>query len=388
MLSEHYLDNAATTRVLPEVAALIGKVLTEDYGNPSSLHRKGQEAEKYIRTARKQIADILKCDPKAVYFTSCATESTTSVLQGVKKRMIHQGRHILTTPGEHSATSENLKQLFREGFEIEQIDVDETGKILIPSLEEKLRDDTVLVTILHINNETGVIQPIEEIAKVIKRKNPKTLFHVDATQSFAKYPIFPERWGIDFLSASAHKINGPKGIGLLYIKRGFSLPSLILGGGQESHFRSGTENVPYIAGFGLATKTTWEEREKLLSGMNEIKQHLLVRLMDEVDGVHVNGPEPNEAAAHILNLRIDGIRSEVLLHALEDYGVYVSSGSACSSNNPSEKSPSLHALGLTPAQMDESIRISFGRYSTMEDADAFVDAAVQIVPMLRRFKRK
>ncbi|MBO4888267.1 MAG: cysteine desulfurase [Firmicutes bacterium] len=388
MLSEHYLDNAATTRVLPEVAALIGKVLTEDYGNPSSLHRKGQEAEKYIRTARKQIADILKCDPKAVYFTSCATESTTSVLQGVKRRMIHQGRHILTTPGEHSATSENLKELFRDGFEIEQIDVDETGRILISSLEEKLRDDTILVTILHINNETGVIQPIEEIAKVIKRKNPKTLFHVDATQSFAKYPIFPERSGIDFLSASAHKINGPKGIGLLYIRRGYSLPSLILGGGQESHFRSGTENVPYIAGFGLAAKTMWEEKEEILSGMNDIKQHLLVRLMNELDGVHVNGPRPEDAAAHILNLRIDGVRSEVLLHALEDYGVYVSSGSACSSNNPSEKSPSLHALGLTPTQMDESIRLSFGRYNTLEDADAFVDAALKIVPMLRRFKRK
>ncbi len=388
MQSEHYLDNAATTRVLPEVAALIHQVLTEDYGNPSSLHRKGQEAEKYIQTARKQIADILKCDPKAVFFTSCATESTTSVLQGVASRRIHQGKHILTTPGEHSATSENLKNLFHEGFEIEQIEVDETGKIKLESLEEKLREDTILVTALHINNETGVIQPLEEMARLIKRKNPGTLFHVDATQSFAKYPVFPERWGIDFISASAHKINGPKGIGLLYIKRGFSLPSLILGGGQESHFRSGTENVPYIAGFGLAAQIMWKEREQILSRMQEIKRHLLDRLMKEVDGVHVNGPGPEEAASHILNLRFDGVRSEVLLHALEDYNVYVSSGSACSSNNPSEKSPSLHALGLSAAQMDESIRLSFGRYSTLEDADAFVDAVVRILPMLRRFRRK
>ena len=388
MPSEHYLDNASTTRVLPEVAALITKVLTDDYGNPSSLHRKGQEAEKYIRASRKQIADILKCEPKEVYFTSCATESVTSVLQGAAIRRFHQGRHILTTPGEHSATNENLKKLSSEGFEIEQVACDETGRILVSDLEAKLRKDTILVTAIHVNNEIGVIQPVEEMARVIKRINPNILFHVDATQSFAKYPLFPSRWGIDFVSASAHKINGPKGIGLLYIRRGFSLPSLILGGGQESQFRSGTENVPYIAGFGLAADTMWKDREEMVSHMKEIKRHLLDRLTEEVSGVHVNGPSVEEGAAHILNLRIEGIRSEVLLHTLEDHGIYISSGSACSSNRPSEKSPTLHALGLTASEMDESVRVSFGRFSTMEDADAFVDTLKEVLPMLRRFRRK
>jgi len=388
MTEEHYLDNAATTRVLPEAVRLIDQILSEDYGNPSSLHRKGHEAEKYIRHARTQIADVLKCDPKSVYFTSCATESSNTVIRGVSQRRIHQGKHILTTQGEHSATAECLKMLFSQGFEIETLACDASGKVLLEDLRQKIRPDTILVTALHVNNETGCIQPVEEMAKIIRSQNSQCLFHVDATQSFAKYPLFPERWGVDFISASAHKINGPKGIGLLYMRRGLTLPSLIVGGGQESHFRSGTENVPYIAAFGLAAEMMWKEREEILSRMQSLKTELYQSLTSALDGIHLNGPSLEEGAAHILNLRIEGVRSEVLLHSLEDYGVYISSGSACSSNNPSEKSPSLHALGLTPAQMDESVRISFGRYSTREDVEAFVKAMKLTVPMLRRFRRK
>ena len=388
MSAEHYLDNAATTKVLPEAADLIRQILLEDYGNPSSLHRKGQEAEQYVRRARQQLADILKCDPKTIFFTSCATESTNTVIRGAAERRIHQGRHILTTPGEHSATSENLKMLFSKGYEIESLACDESGRILLSDLENKIRENTILVTALHINNEIGTIQPVEEMARVIHQKNPRCLFHVDATQSFAKYPLFPERWGIDFVSASAHKINGPKGIGLLYMRRGMTLPSLILGGGQESHFRSGTENVPYIAAFGLSADRMWKDRENLIPAMQHLKASLWESLQREIPGVYLNGPDIQEGAAHILNFRIDAVRSEVLLHALEDEGVYVSSGSACSSNNPKEKSPTLHGIGLSPVQMDESVRVSFGRYTTEEDIKALVDSMKEKVPMLRRFRRK
>lgn len=385
---EHYLDNAATTKPSEGVVNVINQVLVSDWGNPSSLHRKGQEAEKYVKKARRQIASVLLTQEESIYFTSCATESTNTCLMGAAFRQRHKGKHILTSKGEHSATFEVLELLRKEGYEIQEIENDSEGKILLEDLSDKLREDTILVTSIHVNNETGVIQPVKEMAKIIREKAPGCLFHVDATQSFAKYALFPDKWGIDMISASAHKINGPKGIGLLFLKRGLQIPALIVGGGQEKHFRSGTENVPYIAGFGQAAEEMWNNHEELTRKMQEQKEYLVARITKELTGVKVNGPSVKDGASHIVNLQIDGVRSEVLLHALEDDGVYISSGSACASNKPAEKSRPLSAIGLNAKEIDNSLRVSFGRYTTLEDADAFVESMVRQVPILRRFRRK
>ena len=385
---EFYLDNAATTKPSEGTVSVIQKVLTEAYGNPSSLHRKGQEAEKYIITARRQLAKILNVDPESIYFTSCATESSNTAIKGAAERGKRRGKHILTSKSEHAATRENLKYLLEQGFEVEELACDDTGRVLVADLKDKLRPDTILVTCIHVNNETGCINPIQEMGEMIHHDNPDCLFHVDAVQSFAKYPVYPKRWNIDLLSTSTHKINAPKGIGFLYIRRGLQFPSLIIGGGQESHFRSGTENVPYIAGFGQAAEEMWFMHEELKSKMMSLKLRLISGLQNNINGVFINGPKPEDGAAHIVNIRVDGVRSEVLLHALEDYGVYVSSGSACASNKPGEKSPALHAIGLTSQQIDQSLRISFGRYSNEEDVDACINAMKTVIPMLRRFIRK
>ena len=387
-MKEFYLDNAATTKPSEGTIAIIAKVLEEAYGNPSSLHRKGQEAEKYMITARRQLAKILMADPESIYFTSCATESSNTAIRGAAERGKRRGKHILTSQSEHSATRENLKYLAEQGYEIEEITCDATGRIDLEDLKAKLRSDTILVTCIHVNNETGCMNPVQEMGALIHEINPECLFHVDAVQSFAKYPIYPKKYGIDLMSTSAHKINGPKGIGFLYIRRGLYFPSLILGGGQESHFRSGTENVPFIAGFGQAAEEMWDMHEELAQRLYGFKRKLIDSLQAEISGIHVNGPCPEEGAAHILNVRIEGVRSEVLLHALEDYGVYVSSGSACASNKPEEKSPALNALGLGSAEIEQSLRISFGRYTTDDDIVACVDAMKRVIPMLRRFVRK
>jgi len=385
---EYYLDNAATTKPCDSAISIIQNVLSDAYGNPSSLHRKGQEAEKYMTIARRQLAKILNADPESIYFTSCATESSNTAIRGAAERGKRRGKHILTSMSEHAATRENLKYLAEQGFEIEELACDDSGRVLVSDLKEKLRSDTILVTCIHVNNETGCINPIQEMGDVIHKENPECLFHVDAVQSFAKYPVYPKRWHIDLISTSAHKINGPKGIGFLYVRRGLHFPGLILGGGQENHFRSGTENVPYIAGFGQAAEEMWEMHEVLLSKMMSLKSRLVLGLQEAISGVYINGPAIQEGAAHIVNLRIEGVRSEVLLHALEDYGVYVSSGSACSSNKPEEKSPALHAIGLNNQQIEQSLRISFGRYNTEQDVDACISAMKTTIPMLRRFIRK
>lgn len=387
-MKEYYLDNAATTKPSEAAIALIHQVLKEAYGNPSSLHRKGQEAERFMEDARRQLAKVLMADPECLIFTSCATESTNTAIRGAAERSRRRGRHILTSASEHAATRESLKYLEQQGYEIEEIACDKTGRVLVSDLEAKLRPDTVLVTCIHVNNETGCINPVQEMGQCIHKLAPDCLFHVDAVQSFAKYPVFPKRWEIDLMSASAHKINGPKGIGFLYVRRGLRLPGLILGGGQEEHVRSGTENVPYIAGFGKAAEEMWSQHEEIAQRMMELKLSLWQGLQKALDGIHVNGPEPEKGAAHIINLRVEGVRSEVLLHALEDYGVYVSSGSACAANKPGEKSPALHALGLDAEAIDQSLRISFGRYSSQEDVQACIEAMKAVVPVLRRFVRK
>lgn len=388
MDKEHYLDNAATTPLSPGVLDLIETVLRDVYGNPSSLHRKGQEAEAYLKRAREQVAKVLMAPPEAIYFTSCATESINSALKGAARRMGKRGRHILTGTGEHAATVETLKALEDQGFEVEEIGCDKEGTTSLESLEKKLRPDTILVTSMQVNNETGCLQPVEDMARIIKKYNPDILFHVDATQGFAKYPLFPESCGIDLLSASGHKINGPKGIGFLYMRRGLHLPELILGGGQEGHFRSGTENVAYIAGLGEAAQQMWDDHAAITSRMMRLKLDFVRELLETVPQIHVNGPAVDKAAAHIVNLQVENVRSEVLLHALEDENVFISSGSACSSNHPERKSRPLAAIGKSPKEIDESFRVSLGRFTTKEDMDSCLHALQKEIPLLRRFVRR
>ncbi len=387
IMNEHYLDNASTTRPCQAAVDAIMSGLKDEWGNPSSLHHKGQAAEKLLEKARRQLADILLCDTESIFFTSCATESINTAILGACERLKRRGKHILTTKGEHAAVFEVLKDLSLKGYEVEEIENDGSGRILLEDLKKKLRPDTILVSLIHVNNEIGTIQPVMEAAAIVHQLQPDCLVHVDATQSFCKLPLFPSKWGIDLLSASAHKINGPKGIGLLYVRRHLTIKGLLLGGGQEHKLRSGTENVPYIAGFGCAAEEMWRDHAVYLKQWAALKERLLTGLADIPD-VMINGPKENEGVPYITNLRVAGIRSEVLLHALEDDGVYISSGSACSSNKPGEKSRPLHSLGLGVKEIDESIRVSFGRYTTEEDIDAFLVSMHKTVPVLRRFIRK
>lgn len=385
---EHYFDNAATTRPLPEVAELMREYFTDTYGNPSSLHRKGIEAEKRIKSARGQIAEILKVEPGSLYFTSCATESITTAIQGTCRRLSRFGRHILTSRLEHAAVRENLNALQMEGFEIEYLDNDQSGVILREDLEKKLRPDTILVSLIHVNNETGAITPLEGLGKLIHARAPHAFFHLDATQSFGKYPIYPRPMEIDLLSASAHKLHGPKGIGLLYKARSVNIPPLIIGGGQESGFRSGTENTAYIAAFGYAAENFYAQREEILSRMKELKIKLCNALTEAIPEIRPNGPSLEEGAPYILNLLIPDVRAEVLLHSLEDQEIYIGSGSACSSHRSGHKDSPLAALGLNQKEIESSIRISLSRFTTEEDIDAITQAMKEKIPMLRRFVRK
>lgn len=385
---EIYLDNAATTRVSDGAAAVMAELLTRDYGNPSSLHHLGYEAEKRVAAARAALAGILAVEPGTLTFTSCATESTNTALRGAARSRVHVGRHVLTSKGEHSATRETLKYLASQGWEIEYLENDESGRILLDDLAAKLRPDTALVTCLHVNNETGCIQPIAEMGALIREKAPRALFHVDAVQSFGKLPVFPVKYGIDLLSVSAHKINGPKGTGLLYVRKGLTLPPLIYGGGQEKGYRSGTENTAGICGFAQAAAEMWSMREELQARMMACKTRLYEGVTAALPDVRVNGPKPEEGAAHILNLEFKDIRSEVLLHALEDKGIYVSSGSACASNKPAEKSPTLASLGRSAKEIDSALRFSFGRYTTESEIDEAIRALAELVPALRRYTVK
>ena len=386
-MTEHYLDNASTTRPCQAAVDAIMFALKEEWGNPSSLHHKGQAAEKLLEQSRRKLADILLCDPESVFFTSCATESINTAIHGACERLKRRGKHILTTKGEHAAVHEVLKDLSLKGYEIEEIENDAAGKIMLRDLAKKLRPDTVLVTIIHVNNELGTVQPVMEAARLVKELQPDCLVHVDATQSFCKLPLFPSKWEIDLMSASAHKINGPKGIGMLYVRRRLTIPGYILGGGQERKLRSGTENVPYIAGFAEAAAEMWQQHGTFMAQWKELQERMIAGLFDIPDIVIHSSKEAGNVP-YITNIQVGGVRSEVLLHALEDDGVYISSGSACSSNKPGERSRPLASIGCGVKEIDESIRVSLGRYTTQEDIDAFLESMHKTVPMLRRFIRK
>lgn len=383
---EAYLDNSATTRCYKEVAEIVAKTMTEDFGNPSAMHLKGVEAENYVKEAAKAIAKTLKVQDKEIYFTSGGTESDNWALIGTALANHRQGKHMITTPFEHSAVSAPLAWLQEQGFEITVIPVDEEGNLDLKKLEEAIREDTILVSTMFVNNEMGAVVPVEEIGRIVHEKNPRTLYHVDAIQAYGKYKIFPKKMGIDLLAVSGHKIHGPKGVGFLYINEKAKVQPFILGGGQQKGMRSGTDNVPGIAGLGTAAKMIYQNLDENVEHMRELKLYFAKEL-ETLEQVEINGPKPEQGAPHILNVSFLGVRSEVLLHSLEEMGIYVSAGSACSSHKRAGSS-SLGALRLTPERKESAIRFSFCETTTKEEIDYTLEALRKLLPMLRRYARK
>ena len=383
---EVYLDNSATTRCFPEAAKLMYKVMTEDYGNPSSLHQKGVDAEKYVREAKEIIAKNLKVEPKEIYFTSGGTESDNLALMGAAHANQRAGKHLITTRIEHPAILNTMKELEKQGFQVTYLPVDEQGVVRIADLEAALTDETILVSVMYVNNEIGAIEPIDEIARLVHGKNPKIVFHVDAIQAYGKLVIRPKKQGIDLLSVSGHKIHGPKGIGFLYIDEKVKIRPLIYGGGQQKDMRSGTENVPGIAGLGVAAKEMYTDHSAKMEYLTGLKDYLIDKA-SELEGVTVNSLKGAEGAPQIVSLSFEGVRSEVLLHALEEKGIYVSSGSACSSNHPAI-SGTLKAIGVKKELLDSTLRFSFGMFNKKEEIDYAVDVLKELLPVLRRFTIK
>lgn len=382
---EAYLDNSATTRCSQEAAELMMKLLTEDFGNPSSMHNMGVIAENYINEARKKIARTLKVQEKEICFTSGGTESNNLAIIGAAEANKRSGKHIITTSIEHPSVSNTMAYLQEHGYELTYLPVDQDGVISLEELQKAIRPDTILVSLMQVNNEIGAIEPIAEAGALIKKINPKTLLHVDAIQAYGKMRIFPSKMGIDLLSVSGHKIHGPKGSGFLYIKDKTKIHPIIIGGGQQKGMRSGTENVPAIAGLGVAAEKIYEDFDAKVEHMYTLREHFINRLT-EMEGVYVNGRKTRENAPHIVSVSVEGVRAEVMLHALEDKGIYVSAGSACSSNKPSV-SHTLQSIGLKQALLDSTIRFSFCVDTTMEEIDYALEEMGTLIPMLQKYTR-
>ena len=386
-MQEVYLDNSATTRVLPEVADLMVKVMTEDYGNPSSMHNKGVEAEKYIKEAKETLAKILKVSDKEILFTSCGTESDNMSLFGVASANERRGKHIITTKIEHPAILRAAEQLEAKGFRITYLGTDEYGVISLDELKNAITDETILVSIMHINNEIGSVQPIAEAGALIKSINPQIVFHVDAVQSFGKMRIYPKKMNIDLLSVSGHKIHGPKGIGFLYINEKIKINPIIFGGGQQNGMRSGTESVPSIAGIALAAKTLYDKFDEDIEKLYSLKKYF-VDEVTKIEDVTVNGcTADNVGAPHVVSVSIKDVRAEVMLHSLEDKGIYVSAGSACSTHKRAA-SATLLSIGLDKALLESTVRFSFSIFTTKEEIDYTIGAMKELIPMLRKYTRR
>lgn len=382
---EAYFDNSATTRCYPEVAEIVVKTMTEDFGNPSAMHLKGVEAEKYVREAAQTLAKILKVNEKEIIFTSGGTESNNLALFGGADANKRSGNHIITTSVEHAAVGQPAERLEQMGYEVTIVPVDHRGVVQLEALEKALRPDTILVSTMYVNNEVGAVMPVEEIAKLVHEKSPKALYHVDAIQAFGKYRIYPKKAGIDMLSVSSHKIHGPKGVGFLYINEKARIQPQILGGGQQAGMRSGTDNVPGIAGMGVAAKMVYTDFDEKIEHMYQLKEHLAEGFLKLPD-VRLNGMELREGAPQILSASFLGVRSEVLLHTLEEKGIYVSAGSACSSHKR-KAAGTLSAMGMEAAQRESTLRFSFSEENTFEEVDYALEVIGQVLPMLRRYSR-
>ncbi len=388
---EVYLDNSATTRVFPEAAELMRKIMCEDYGNASSLHLKGVSAEQYIRNARETLSRILKVNEKELYFTSGGTEADNMALIGCALANGRRGRHLITTQIEHPAVLQTMRYLEGMGYQVTYLPVDTSGRIDLEQLQRALTQDTILVSIMHTNNEVGSLQPIAEAGELIKRRNPGALFHVDAVQGFGKFRIYPKKMNVDLLSASSHKIHGPKGVGLLYVGDRVKIQPIVHGGGQQQNLRSGTENVPGIAGMAKAAELLYAHIDADSERLRGLKRSF-IKGVSGLEGVRVNGllpgkPDGEGTASHVVSVSFAGVRSEVLLHALEEDGIYVSAGSACAARKP-QPSATLKAMGVEKNLLESTIRFSFSVFTTQEEIDYTLRALYDKIPVLRKYTRR
>ena len=382
---EIYLDNAATTWVYPQVAQTVNDIMCSDYGNPSSMHKMGAQAERIVKDSVKRLAEILKAKEKEIYFTSGGTESNNWALIGAAQANKRRGSRIITSRIEHASVSAPLKFLAEQGFEIISVDTDKNGIIRLDELEKAVNDDTILVSIMAVNNEIGSVQPLGEISAIVKSKKPDAVFHSDAVQAFGKMRINPKQLGIDLLSASGHKIHAPKGTGFLYVSEKTRISPIIYGGGQQNGMRSGTDNVPGIAALAQAAEMIYSSLDENVQKMYALRSRLTEGL-SEIKNVVINSPENELAAPHIVNASFLGIRSEVMLHSLEEHGIYVSSGSACSTHKKAV-SATLEAIGCSTDRTDSAVRFSFCEATNEDDIDRTVEVIKETVPVLRKYIR-
>lgn len=383
-MNEIYFDNSSTTKPSKAVVEIVNKTMLEDWGNPSSMHQKGVDAEKYLKETAKILADILKVRESEICFTSGGTESNNTALIGGALANRRAGNKILTTAMEHPAVSEPLHMLEDFGFQIEKIPVDREGRLDLDFLASHLDEQVILVSTMFVNNEIGAVVPVEDVAKLVHERAPHALYHVDAIQAFGKYRIYPKRQGIDLLSVSGHKLHGPKGSGFLYISSDAKVRPIIYGGGQNAGMRSGTENVSGIAGLGVAAREAYEHFDEKIAHLYELRDHMVEGLR-KIDGVTVHGMPGHEGAPHIVNAAFEGVGAEVLLHTLEDHHIYVSAGSACSTHKRAG-SPTLTAIQAPAAEMSSSVRFSFCEENTLEEVDETLRVLDEVLPMLRRYR--
>jgi len=379
MSREIYLDNSATTRQYDEVTELIWDISKNTYGNPSSLHTMGIEAEKLVNSAREAIAATLSAEPKEIYFTSGGTESNNLAIRGYLNGNPRAGKHLITTKTEHPSVLEVFRHLEESGYSVDYISVDKEGALDLDELKGKINPETALISIILVNNETGAIQDINEISAIRDRINPKTVIHVDAVQAYGKIPFAPGKSGIGLLSMSSHKIHGPKGVGAVYVSRNLRIKPLFFGGGQESLLRSGTENVPGIAGFGLAARKKFEDIEENFKQVLTLRDYFIEKLSES--NVDHRVISPGSGSPYILNIAFEGVKAEVLLHHLEQDGIFVSTGSACSSRKKI-RSHVLSAMGISNNLIDGAIRFSFSSFNTINEIDETVKSIERIIPVI------
>lgn len=373
-----YLDNASTTMVCDEAKQAAIEAM-ENFGNPSSMHRLGIDAEKTVKKSKEIVSSIMGVSPKNIYFTSGGTESNNTAIFGGAN--INRAKHVITTKIEHPSVLEAFARLADSGFDVTYINVDEDGRIRLDELENALCENTGLVSIMHVNNETGTIQPIEKVKPIINEKAPKAIFHVDCVQSFGKIEVKPKQWGIDLASISAHKIHGIKGCGALYVNTTLMKP-LLYGGGQQNGIRPGTENVVGIAAFGAAAKQIDMKNSEYVA---QLRIRLKNGILENIDNVKINGCD-EYSSGNILNVSFVGIKAEILLHSIERKGIYVSTGSACSTNKPMP-SHVLTAMGCTPEQITGAVRFSLDKALTEKDIDDTIACLKEEVATIRKYVR-
>ncbi len=386
---EAYLDNSATTAVFPEVAELVTKMMCVEYGNPSSLHQKGVEAENRVKQARETLAKLLKVSEKEIFFTSGGTESDNLAIIGAAWANARRGNHLITTQVEHPAVTRTMQYLEKNGYQVTYLPVDASGRVRLEDLHRAITPQTILVSMMHTNNEVGALQPIAEAGALIKRMNPEILFHVDAVQGFGKFKMYPKKMNIDMLSVSGHKIHGPKGVGMLYVGEKVKIQPILFGGGQQQNLRSGTDNVPGVTGLAKAAEMVYAHLDEDVSRIYGLKQ-MFVDGVRELENVQINGLVDGRiegTAPHVVSVSFAGVRSEVLLHALEDKGIYVSAGSACAARKP-QPSQTLKAMGLDKDLLPSTIRFSFSVHTTPEEITYTLQQLRELLPMLRKYTRR